>query len=147
MYVFFFKTAAFHSSCSHRGMYWLSHTFSCRHLKGRDFLDMHIHYCSQFMLLSKDVGCVKMHCSLFAKACCYLSLQTETIPRLPRPPHNNLNLLSSVNQGWLNATSQVHLCPGLPPLLVAKAQHRSLLARSSLFVASVEQESRSRPQC
>lgn len=56
-------------------------------------------------------------------------------------------LLSSVNQGWLNATSQVHPCPGLPPLLIAKAQHRSLLARSSLFVASVEQESRSRPQC
>lgn len=56
--------------------------------KGRDFLEMHIDYCSQFVLLSKDLSCVKMHCSLFAKACCCFSLQTAT---LPRPPQKNLN--------------------------------------------------------
>lgn len=56
--------------------------------KGRDFLDMHIYYCSQFVLLSKDLGCVKMHCLLFAKVCCYFSLQTATVLR---PPQNNLN--------------------------------------------------------
>lgn len=56
--------------------------------KVRDFLEMHIHYCSQFVVLSKDLACVKMHFSLFEKACCYFSLQTATVPR---PPQNNLN--------------------------------------------------------
>jgi len=43
--------------------------------EGRDFLEMHLH-CSQFVLLSKDLSCVKMHCLLFAKACCSCPLQT-----------------------------------------------------------------------
>lgn len=56
--------------------------------RGRDFLEMHIDYCLRFVLLSKDLSCVKMHSSLFAKACCCFSLQTAT---LPSPPQNNLN--------------------------------------------------------
>lgn len=43
--------------------------------EGSDFLEMDMH-CSHFVLLSKNLSCVEMQCSLFAQACCYSSLQT-----------------------------------------------------------------------
>lgn len=112
--------------------------------KGKEFLEMHVHYCSQFVVLSKDLGCVKMHCSLFPKTCCYFSLQTATIPR---PPQNNLNLLSCISQSCLNATSQARPCPDLFPLWLPKLSIGSFWPGTPDFLTSAEQESRSRPQC
>lgn len=96
-----------------------------------DFLEMHIH-CSCFVLpskLSKDLACVKMHCSLFAKVCCYSPLLTDCAT-LPRPPRNNLNFPLRCQPGLAECHQWSMPLPWIlcSPLLVARAQQRSVLA-------------------